>query len=89
MREQDSPAPDEARAAPTAEPQAMSLFAPAAFFGERKVKTGETVTLTVKAVDPESGEAELTLASAAPEEAESEGALPEMDKQFPAESEEE
>lgn len=65
-----------------------SGFVPKEFFGGRNVKPGDSETVTIKAVDPDSGEVEIMCESSGKgEETESEGALAGMDKQFPPEDE--
>lgn len=71
----------------TEETEYASGFVPKEFFGGKSVKPGDTETVTIKSVDPDSGEVEIACESSG-EEPESEGALAGMDKQFPPEEDE-
>lgn len=75
------PAMDEGK-----EPDYVSGFLPKEVFGETPPKVGEKVTFEVKAVDPDTGEAEVVCSHDGDEE-ESEGAMAAMDK-LPTDEEE-
>lgn len=44
---------------PAGEDDKMSAFLPKEFFGDHECKVGDTYTITVKAIDPETGEKEV------------------------------
>lgn len=83
----DAPAPAPAETTPPskAEPamDMVSGFLPKEFFGEKPPKVGETCEVTVKAVDPESGEVEVTYNQHEEGEKESGGAMAALDDEFP------
>lgn len=53
----------ETAASPKPASELASVFIPKEALGEREVKTGDTITLTVRDVDPDSGEVEACLHS--------------------------
>lgn len=77
---QEDAAPDMPQEPAENPPQAISAFIPKDFFA-MPPNPGDSITVTVKAVDPETGEVEVTKNEQ--EESGESSPMEEMDKRFP------
>jgi hypothetical protein len=75
---------DEQAGAESSQSESPSAFLPGDFFGEHECKPGDVLSIKVKAVDPETGEKEVTFEGyeGAPKE-EPADTMTAMDEQFP------
>lgn len=64
------------------------IFLSAESLGGKKVKVGDTITLTVRDVDPETGDVQADLTEGGETDENNEGAMAAFDRSMPEESEE-
>lgn len=64
------------------------IFLSAESLGGKKVKPGDTITLTVRDVDPETGDVQADLSDGGETDENNEGAMAAFDRSMPDESEE-
>lgn len=79
--------PPPAEAPPATGAEQASIFLSAESLGGRKVKKGDTLTLTVSDVDPETGDVQADLAGGGSETNETNGPMADFDEAVPEEGE--